>query len=473
MYFRLALGLGLCFALSLFPSLEGTARQEPPPTLQVGFGQADITPKVDANKPVWLAGFGKGRKATGVHDPLFARAVVLASGEKKIALVSVDLVGLFLDRVEKVRAKLPGFTYVLVSSTHNHEGPDTMGLWGASALVSGIDEAYMAQVEVGILQAIKDADGAKKTVTARHGTTTAPELLHDARNPQVKHDELVTLTFHEPGKESPLGLVVQWNCHPETLDSRNTLVSSDYVGYTVEALRKKHGCPVVYLTGTVGGLMTSLHVPINDAAGKPLKDGTYDKTERYGILLAEAADRAIRKSQPITLAPIHVATAPLYLPVGNPIYQVAWQFKVLQRDILLPGKEAGQWTVAKIGDDLAPAHIRTEVGYLKLGELEVAAIPGEIYPELVLGKVPDPAPEGADFPKAAIEPAIYGQMKGTKRMIVGLANDEIGYILPERQWDQEAPFTYGQKKPPYGEINSLGPKTGPLLCDAFRRLISR
>src|SRR6516164_10878900 len=90
--------------------------------LRAGFGASDITPDVDAH-PVWLAGFGKGRKATSIHDPLMARAVVLADGKTKIALVSVDLVGLFLEPVEWVRKQLPGFAYVLVSRTHNHEGP--------------------------------------------------------------------------------------------------------------------------------------------------------------------------------------------------------------------------------------------------------------------------------------------------------------------------------------------------------------
>src|ERR1043166_8468905 len=63
-------------------------------TLHAGFGEADITPKV-GKKPVYLAGFGKGRAATGVHDPLMARAVVLKDKGTKIALVSVDVVGLF------------------------------------------------------------------------------------------------------------------------------------------------------------------------------------------------------------------------------------------------------------------------------------------------------------------------------------------------------------------------------------------
>src|SRR4051794_17806326 len=103
--------------------------------LRVGFGEVDVTP--DVSKSVWLAGFGKGRKATGVHDPIMARAVVLATGKHKIALVSVDVVGLFHETVERVREELQGFMYVLVSSTHNHEGPDTLGLWGPNLFQSG------------------------------------------------------------------------------------------------------------------------------------------------------------------------------------------------------------------------------------------------------------------------------------------------------------------------------------------------
>jgi hypothetical protein len=465
---------GVSLLLLLLAGLAtAPAREEKPPALEVGFGEADITPKVGAEKPVYLAGFGKGRKATGVHDPLLARAVVLRAGKEKVTLVAIDVVGFFLDNVERVRAKLPGFTYVLVSSTHNHEGPDTLGLWGATALQSGIDPEYQASIEAKIVQAVKAADGECKATMAKYGTALAPELLHDGRPPKVLHDELVTLAFAEPGKDKLAGIVVQWNCHPETLDSKNTLVSADFVGYTVAALKKKHGCPVVYLTGTVGGLMTSLHVPINDPEGKELKDGTYEKTARYGELLSEVADKALRAGQPIPLSPLQVRTESLYLPVTNPVYRLAWQLKVLDRDNFVRGEGGKDWVKARVGDDPADPHIRTEVAYLKFGDLEVAAIPGEIYPELVLGKVPDPAPEGADFPDAPIEPSIYGQLKTSKRLMIGLANDEIGYIIPQRQWDEKPPYTYGLKKPPYGEINSLGPKTAPLLCEAFKRLTTK
>src|SRR3954468_21090236 len=111
--------------------------------LSVGFGEVDVTPKLSEDKPVFLAGFSHNRAATKVHDPIMARAVVLSDGKQKVALVAVDVVGLFHAVAESVRKQLDGFAYVCVSSTHNHEGPDTLGLWGKSPFVSGVDKAYL------------------------------------------------------------------------------------------------------------------------------------------------------------------------------------------------------------------------------------------------------------------------------------------------------------------------------------------
>src|SRR4051794_39976743 len=81
--------------------------------------------------------------------------------------------------------------------------------------------------------------------------------------------------------------------HPETLDSKNTRLSSDFVGAAVKELKAVHGCPVVYLTGTVGGLMTSMHVDTRDERGERLPEGSVEKMRRYGHLLAGRATDAI------------------------------------------------------------------------------------------------------------------------------------------------------------------------------------
>src|SRR5262245_61394279 len=131
----------ITLAASLFMARAADAGQ-----LEVGFGKSDITPDVKA-KTVFLAGFGHNRKATDIHTPLAVRAIVLKDGPHKVAIASVDVVGLFLPFIEQIRKQLPGFDYVLVGATHNHHGPDTLGLWGPSPLKTGVDPEYMSFIE--------------------------------------------------------------------------------------------------------------------------------------------------------------------------------------------------------------------------------------------------------------------------------------------------------------------------------------
>ena len=60
-------------------------------------------------------------------------------------------------------------------------------------------------------------------------------------------------------------------------------------------------------------------------------------------------------------------------------------------------------------------------------------------------------------------------MPGRVKFVFGLANDELGYIIPKSEWDQKPPRLYGSKGV-YGEINSLGPDTARLLYSALSEL---
>jgi hypothetical protein len=347
-------------------------------------------------------------------------------------------------------------------------------LWGPNFFQSGINKDYQKLVREQIVKAVRAADTSLRFVSARIGTAKAPELLHDAREPYVKHDELVALQFLDVKTGETAGVVVQWNCHPETLEGKNTKISADFVGATVKYLQRRYKAPVVYLTGTVGGLMTSMHLEIKDEHGRTLAHGSVEKTGRYGVLVGKLAEKGLGSSKTIRLTPFQVRRREVFLPQANRQYRAGWALGVLNRQAYLwKGDSARAEPVAFKKAGKRPLCLQTEVGWLRLGELEVAAIPGEIYPELVLNKVQDPVDAGADFPNAPIEPAIYKQMRGPYRMIIGLANDEIGYIIPKRQWDEKPPFCYKRKKAQYGEGNSLGPDTAPILCQAFKELVRR
>lgn len=458
--------------VALFLATPATAAEP----LRVGFAEVDVTPEL-GKKPVYLAGFGHDRQAKKVHDPITARAVFLADpdGRAKVALVSVDVVGLFLPFVERVRERLPGFTYVLVSATHNHEGPDTLGLWGSSPFKSGIDPEYMKRVEDGCVEAVRAAEEAAAPVgELRVGKASDPDLMNDTRLPVVKHDELVALRFVGPAPErKTLGLVVQWNCHPEVLDSKNTEITADFVHYTVKHLKAKFGCPVAYFTGTVGGLMTTIRLPVKSDDGRDLKDGTFEKSERYGTLVGKLAEKAVASEEAAAALPLRAASRQFLVPVENNLYRVGWQLGTLQRTMYQWDGNPTPKEFLPTTDVAKPVAVKTEVGYLRLGDVEIAVIPGEIYPELVLGKVQDPPDPGADFPTAPVEPSVYGQMKGKHRLLIGLGNDELGYIIPKRQWDLAPPFCYGLKKAQYGEANSIGPDAAPVICGIFKELAAK
>jgi hypothetical protein len=119
--------------------------------------------------------------------------------------------------------------------------------------------------------------------------------------------------------------------------------------------------------------------------------------------------------------------------------------------------------------------VQTEVNYLQLlgrGQIiaEIATVPGEIYPELINGGITRYA--GADFPDAPLEPTLRSHMKSKYEFVFGLGNDELGYIIPKAEWDDQAPWLQNKSERWYGEINSAGPETAGAVTRGLVGLIN-
>ncbi len=439
--------------------------------LEVAFGHVDITPKLERSRPVYIAGYGPNRRATGVHDPLYARAVVMKIGGEKVALVSVDLIGLQYPAVKQIREGLKDYKYVVVSSTHSHEGPDVIGIWGSSPLRCGVDFKYVDSVAKNVIAVVQETEKKLAPAEARYGTAEDEKLLGDSRLPKVYDGVLRVVRFNAPGKTEPAGILVQWNCHPEAMGSRNTLLTADFPYATIAAMEKKYKCPIAYFSGAVGGLMAPPdHVVKNDKGGE-LKEGEWAYCEKYGQMVADLAAKAVDSSQSIDLSTIAVSSKPIAIPLDNTFYQIARAVGVLQR-------EGREWTgdSETLGKPItmknsgAPLAVETEVAYVRLGELHIACIPGELYPELVYGKHQDPVEPNVDYPQAELEKSVSQILPSEKWLLFGLANDEVGYIIPKRQWDERGPFAFHGKKQ-YGEINSCGPEVAPIIMRALENRV--
>ena len=402
--------------------------------LSAGAGGRTITPDLD--EPVYMAGFTIGRTATGFHDDVEARAFVLERGDLRIGFVTVDTIGWYNHDAIRVRkaaeARGLNLDHVVVSSTHNHESKDTMGIWGKNISVSGYDEAYQQFVAEQAGDALKDAvDGLVPVTLQAAQTEAAAHLVNDTRAPYVRDDSLSIMHFVD---DNDVGVVtwVVWGNHPETLGSDNTLISSDYPHYLrdeVEALLP--GTTAVFTAGILGGLTTSIGITIcpdeNDATIDTCPQGTVARAESTGREVARLAvaslDAAVIEPDVLTLKrlPFRVTPVTTTLILG-------FSLGLIPRPIF--DKGGGQ-----VPDD--------ELDYLV----------DEAGSSLV------ERPEGGDVPGLALEPAVQLSMPSSSmKVILNQTNDSIGYIIPRSQWDADAPYAYkpdGQ----YGEQNSLGPET--------------
>lgn len=460
---------------SLALEINGQAAKANSRPLRVGFGRLKIDPDLsDPRRPVWIAGFGQHRAATLIHDDLWAVACVLDDGYTRLGIVALDAIGFFHDDVIAVRRQLAAewkLDYIVVGSTHNHSTPDLMGLWGPDFLHTGVDPRYRQAVIEASVQALGQAVAALQPArVAFHEIPVLPAgLVADTRKPEVFDPDIRVMHFTQATNRTTIGSIVAWADHPETPWGDNTEITADFPGYLRDILEngvRQDGQTLapglggihLYFNGAIGGLMsTTPRVTVHDPyTNQDFPKPSHEKARALGRQLASRILPRLAASD--TLAtnrfPIAIQARTLELPIANKAFLLAPIIGLLDRG-------HAHWKT-----------LRTEVALIELGDASLACIPGEIYPEIVNGGI-EKAP-GGDFAIEPLEvPPIRALMPGRIKFIFGLANDEIGYIIPKSEWDEQSPYLYGSPKPLYGEINSLGPETAGRLHAAIQDLCRR
>ncbi|TVQ65047.1 MAG: hypothetical protein EA360_11010 [Balneolaceae bacterium] len=421
---------------------------------------------------VWMAGFQNSKPAQGVHDDLWARAMVLDDGNTKVAWVVLDAIGFFGDDVIRVRQQLPehlGIDYAIVSSTHTHSAPDLMGLWGPGQFRSGVNREYLALVIRQASAAIELASERSRPAHFRFAVDAdgAASMLGDTRKPYVMNPAIRLMQAIDAETDSTLGTLAVWDNHPETIWNKNLLITSDFPHYFRKGLeeglwldgelkREGFGGTAIFAIGNIGGLMTTHpSVPVEcPFTGELLLEPSFEKVRAQGYQLASLSMDALGsdKSTLLTDGSISLHARTVHLPLGNPLFRLGAALGLFDRGM-------SSWM-----------KFRSEIAYWTLGPASFLHHPAELYPEIAYGGIE--SPEGQDFALPPLEvPPLKEIMHGEYRFMAGLSNDMIGYVLPKSQWDATAPYTYGYESRPYGEINSLGPDTGPLLHQKLMRLI--
>lgn len=460
----------------------------------------------------WMAGFQNGRAMRGVRDAslglvgegdgIDARALVLRQGESSVGLITLDVVGLFYESEitalrQAARDRGLDLDHIVVHSSHNHEGPDTMGNWGRAFLRRGVDERYQREMIATAVDALVQADAEAEPVHRLrvgrgdigdwHPERGSRNLVNDTRDPYII-DARVGVAHFESSDGRTLASLVSWANHAETLGASNNLITSDFV----HALRvgvergvswtsrsaEGLGGPALFINGAVGGMMTPLRVDVEDPDGNIWPAGSWEKADTIGLIVAEVALDALRDA-PVTPEPqLAFRAQPYAVPVENIAFQTLFLTGVIERPLYDYDPELPL-------DAVNRPSVRTEGSVVEVGPLQLATVPGELFPELLLGgyggerldaPVPLVRPDNSNPPRldeAPSPPYLIDAFTLPHRWLIGLGNDELGYFVPDYDFELHERSPYFDQPPGdhYEETNGPGPDaTGIVLRETTRLL---
>lgn len=385
----------------------------------VGFGQADITPDIGlemggfpllGRKPLGYSEYrGRQGPSIGTHDPLLATAAVIETADGGTAIVTLDVLSTTSALTAKIRSAVAHSMSieersVFVAASHTHSGPD---------LYEGRrDEGTEARIVDGAFQAVAHARETAAPSTLEFGVGAIDYIsvnrIDEDRGP---HDPSVrVIVARAAGTRYVRGVIMSYACHPLTLGPPNCLYSADFVHYLRVALERLYPqAPVVYLNGAAGNVQPA-RFPYEQRANisfsfkAPVVSAWADfrDAERFGTSLAGEAAKAIERALPLQEGEIDSRRQDVSLPAKEE--QGLLDFCELIR------VERATLGVSPEGE------ILTEVQAIRIGDIALIGLPGEPFVEVG---------------RAIADRSWYGT---DRTLVVGYANDNVWYILPEAQY---------------------------------------
>lgn len=375
--------------------------------VQVGVAACDITPDVKRHD-VPMAGYGarNGKPSTGVHDAIHAKVLYFQTDDTRMALVTTDLRSITPDLKNQILAKAEGSGLtrknLLVCASHNHSGPSLYPekFW---QLQFGVyDPAIVESMSDRIASAIAEAQGS--LFEARVGT--AEQMLDGyTRNRRWEYD----LEAREAGGEEPAlhprlwvmrvddasgtarAILVNFATHPTILGADNFDLSSEWPG--VLQRRIEFAFPdaaALYANGAEG----------DQAPAGAQGANAFEKADDFGTRIAAHAAALAQGIE--THRDFKIAFAHTDAPLGEPSFSEA--------------AKKGQYAFMEpMALEALPRH--AEIQLLRIGDTALVGLPGE--PIIEVGLATEAAVRAAGIPNP---------------IVLGLANDYIGYILNEKEY---------------------------------------
>jgi hypothetical protein len=436
--------------------------------------------------PVFIAGFGSPRPASGVADPQWARAIVVRQNETTIALVSLDTFSVFLDDTDAIRARVDsalGVDYVATCASHTHQGADTLGIYGLDESSSGVDPEYLERIRDGAARAVEMATANLERARIQYASFDFRDqpggtyrYVSDARHPRIIDDKALILRFEAVDDDATIATWVNFGAHAEYWGTRNSLLSSDFPHHLREGIEDGVAGPDGELAG-LGGMAAYCEGAIGAQIGPgEIRPQTWDGTELprqgeqtkrvVGEQFAYFVLRALQDGETEETADLGVRSTRFFVDVQNRGFHVA----ILNQLFL---RESFNWDPDRI---LVPGvnepDVRTEIAMVDIGRMRILYMPGEVDPALFVGGydgsfrpddvpfIDEGVPNSPDVSRAPEGPYLREEVGGGFDYVslISLGNDQLGYILPDFDYvlDPDEPYIDEAEGEHYEETVSVG-----------------
>ncbi len=400
-----------------FADLQDRAKDGAYP-ISAGAASATVNPP----DGVFLGGYDLNRRSTGIHDDLFAKAVVFYDGKSAVALVAIDNFSLQYDAANEMRAaaskavtKIPlPPEHVIIQVTHTHCAPDTVGIYGEDEVHSGRNPEYMKKLVETVAQVVARAAETLQPAKFVYAETECKGWAVNDSEPDILDNSVTILQCLDKAGKS-IATLTNFACHPTVLDNDTTKTSADWVASFYRTMSAIPG-ENLFLQGAIGCWMQP-----------QTPERTFELAEKYGNDLGQKAVEALKKTKPLDAKEIRFANKPFDIPVANDKFKAMSALGLVSR------------TFAET--------VKTEVAWLAIGPAQFATHIGET------------APEFSNETKAL--------MKTGPKFVLGLGLDHLGYICPPRYFENPGAVKFAD----YLTEMSPGPKSGPMMMDALKSII--
>ncbi|HLY11651.1 MAG TPA: neutral/alkaline non-lysosomal ceramidase N-terminal domain-containing protein [Planctomycetota bacterium] len=239
-----------------------------------GTSAIDLTPT--RNLPLGGYGGRQGAPMTGVHDPIFAKALWLETPTAKVCLVTTDLIGSLVSLRDQIQ---PEDASVVLCASHSHSGPGGLvrGFWELA--MGKYDPAFYEEIAGKLHQAVLQARANRRPARLAFVRGEAPGFSRNRRVKGGPVDPELNVLRVDDALGRPMAILTNYTAHGTILSERNLLLSGDWQGALQRDLERQFPTAVALYTNGAEG---------NIAPSSPSdRDGEFERCEALGQAIAD------------------------------------------------------------------------------------------------------------------------------------------------------------------------------------------